>query len=271
MEVAYSRRTSDIVYDRYNSSVILSATNLSTPSAERITASDLFDGLEVMFGFDISHGSQALDISSSNSELLMTLAATFSALSQMPYPQASGISVGGQAYTYFVAILTMPVLLFQPTWVNPYYNITPLEPEAGLPPDLYISVDLSKQIVRAIIPKWTVIVYLIVSLAVYFWCIGGMFLSSFIQTPPSTPFELIDFSSRVVSNHDETSLSQLLAETWSGNSDTIREKLEGSGLYLRNVGFSESDEGLDDSRRRAKIGFTSETKGMIRLDRKRNF
>jgi hypothetical protein len=241
VEIAYSRRTSDIVYDRYNSSVILSATNFSTPSPQNITASDLFDGLEmVFFGFDISQPSQVADIATSNGLLLTRLASTIASSSQIPY--APGVSLGGQAYTYFVGILTMTVLLFQPNWLNPFdLGIPPTAVAPDLPPDLYISVDLSTQTIRAIIPKWSVIVYLIVSLAVYFWCVGGMFLALSVQTPPTSPFQLIDFSSRVVANDDETSVSHLLSETWSGSSGAIRQNLASTRLYLRKMVVSAVD------------------------------
>ena len=251
VEIGFSRRTADVAYDRYNSSLILSATNLSNPSAQNITASDLFDALEmVFFGFDIAEPSQVPDLSSSNAQLLMTLATSISASSQIPY--TPGIPQGGQAYIYFVGILTMPILLFQPNWLSPQLlNDTPTAIENSLPPDLYISVDLSTQTVRAIISQWTVFVYLIVTLAVYFWCLGGMLLASFVQTPPSTPFQLVDFASRVVANDNDMSVSHLLGETWRGSSGIIRQKLESTSLCLRKavdveggtkIGFSQGNE-----------------------------
>lgn len=201
----------------------------------------------VFFGFDIAEPSQVPDLSSSNAQLLQTLAISISSSSQIPY--TPGIAQGGQAYIWFVGILTMPILLFQPNWLNPQLlNSTPTAIENSLPPDLYISVDLSTQTVRAIIPQWTVFLYLIVTLAAYFWCVGGMLLALFVQTPPSTPFQLVDFASRVVANDNDTSVSHLLGETWGGTSGIIRQKLEGTSLYLRKA---------VDVKGGTKIGFLS--------------
>ena len=77
-------RTSDLAYSRYNSSLILSVTNFSTPPPpQKITTADLFAGLEMIFGFDITYPNQP-SVSSTNAELVRSLASTFSINSNLP-------------------------------------------------------------------------------------------------------------------------------------------------------------------------------------------
>jgi hypothetical protein len=93
--------------------------------------------------------------------------------------------------------------MFQDNGNNPNVaaNTDALVPEMGEPPDLHISVDLSESRVVATIPEWVVIVYLVMSTAVYSCCVGAMFLSFRVQGPPISSFEMIDFASRIVSNN----------------------------------------------------------------------
>jgi hypothetical protein len=235
----------------YNSS-ILSVTNLTTPSVQNIAPTDLFSGLESVLGGDISTSTSELNPDSANSGLVDLLAADFADLTNVPHQDGalgSATLPSADAYPLFWAILTLPPLLFQANWLNPYPVATSqLEP---------VSVDILDAMIRAVIPQWTFILYLIASLAVYFWCVGGMCFALHVQGAPSTPFEVIDFASRIASNRGNNSLSKLLEETCDGNTNTIREKLEDKNLFLRNVGSSENGE---EGKTGAKIGFASDDK-----------
>jgi hypothetical protein len=56
---------------------------------------------------------------------------------------------------------------------------------------------------------------------------------------------MIDFASRIVANCGNNSLSKVLSETWNGNFDVVREKLESKALFLRDVELlTENIEGI---------------------------
>lgn len=73
-------------------------------------------------------------------------------------------------------LLTLPILMFQDNLNNPNPdNSKPDLPEVGEPRDLNISVDILESKAVAVIPKWVVIVYFIMSTAVYSCCVGAIF------------------------------------------------------------------------------------------------
>lgn len=186
-----SKPTSDVVYSRSNAS-ILSSSNLALPLSDQVIApSDLFSALDKFFSTDTSSTFGLPNPNTTNVSFLMFLCSYFIT--------AGETLTGVEATAYLQSILAMPLLLFQANWLNPNLVAAPDHPAKGLPPALYVSANLAKSAVRAFIPRWTVIVYTVVSVSTYFWCIGGMCFALFVQGPPTTSFELIDFASRVVS------------------------------------------------------------------------
>lgn len=93
-----------------------------------------------------------------------------------------------------------PILIFQDNGNNPNLDSNIDLSEMDEPPDLRISVDLSESKMIAVIPEWVVIVYLVMSMAVYSCYIGAMFLSFWVQAPQISSFEMINFASKIVSN-----------------------------------------------------------------------
>ena len=264
-QIAFSLRNSDVLYNLSTSS-IQSITNLTNPSVETIAPTDLFSGLEIFFGGDISTTTE-LNPDSVNVALLELLAQGFVGAATLPKqygPLASETLPSGEAYPMFWAILTLPLLLFQTNFFAP--NVAATQPEPNYPSELYVSVEILDATVRAVIPQWTFILYLIASSTVYFWCVGGMYFALYVQGPPFTPFEIIDFASRIVSNHGNNSISKFLDETWDGNTNSICRKLQDKNMFLRNVRFPENGEEILNGGTSAKIGFTDD-KELCRLNK----
>jgi hypothetical protein len=183
--IAVSQRTVDVVYSKTNLT-ITSYSNLSDATAEIISPSDLLVAFDTIFGPDYTSTGNLTESSSAVGSLLYNYINVFT--DGDPKNQ----DVLGE-------LVALPILMFQPTsGFNPNSDDDLNQPQVGLAPDLYFSVDLSESKFVAVIPKWVVIVYLVVSIVVYSCCVGVMFLSFRVDRPPVSSFELIDFASRVV-------------------------------------------------------------------------
>ena len=250
--MAISRRTSDVVYSRANSS-ILSITGSSAPSPETIQPADLFVAFEDYFDLGTSSNSGPLDTNTTTAALMLFLSSYFVTASETP----SGVL----ATSYLRSLLALPLLLFQASWFNLNLKSSPDQPATGLPSELYVSADLARFGTRAYIPPWTVILYIIISLSAYIWAVGGLVFSALVQWPPASPFELIDFVSRVITKSSNNSLATTLAEIADTKTDELREKLEDKTIFVGPVEIGErSDQEMtrmENFRISQRIGFTS--------------
>ena len=158
--MAISHCTADVVYSRTNRS-ILSTTNVSAPTTQIIAPSDFFLAFETIFGFDSSYPETQYDIDpfSANDVLIDAINVEFS--------RSSHDTSGAVALSLFRGLLATPLLLFQPTYLNPNLNLSSEAPPKGLPPELYVTVALSQSFQRLTIPKWTWIVYVTISGSIY--------------------------------------------------------------------------------------------------------
>jgi hypothetical protein len=89
------------------------------------------------------------------------------------------------------------------------------------------------------IPRWSVLAYLIASSVIFFWCIGGLVLALFVQTPPTSSFDTVDFAARIIANHSDESLIHPLLTVANGRDAAIREALEDKVLFVRDVAAQE--------------------------------
>lgn len=222
--MAISERTSNIVYSTNSS--ILTGTDLSEPVPTTLNPKDLFLAFNLIFETS-PNGIANLNLTTDS--LLLYLNSYLDVAGKTP--------TGVQATGYLRALLAIPLLLFQQTWFNPSLQPSPDEPVSGLDKAFYVTADLAHSAPRAFIPRWTVIFYTLVNLSVFLWCVGGMCVTLFIQRPPITPFELIDFASKVVSNRENQSMSTMLANISNGDEDITRKTLEDKGLFVGDVGI----------------------------------
>lgn len=266
--MAISQRTADVVYSRTNSS-ILSTMNVSAPTTEIIAPSDFFLSFEAIFGVDNSNpaSSENTNLFSANTILITVLQETFSITSKTPSEP--------ELLSAFRGLLATPLLLFQPTWLNPNFNVSTDAFETALPPELYVDVDLSQSFKRLTIPKWTWIVYTVISLSIYVWCVAGMVVSLFVITPPTTAFEAIDFASRIVSNNEDNSFVKSLTELSIGSEDMTRRILQDKAVFVREVPLSsntgqmeETEMEMEETVMGRKIGLASNDQDMRMLRRK---
>jgi hypothetical protein len=197
--------------------------NMSSPSTETIPPIDLFAGLEIILGNEPS-----TNAASSSEILIGILATTFKQQNQTIGPDYEPNSV-------FEAILFMPLLMFQATWVNPYNTMSLDQIGTNLPDENHVSIDLAQSFSRVVIPHWVAAVYTVMSISVYLWCLGGMFAALFILTPPTTQFEQIDFASRLVVNKNDNAFVETLAQLSVGTKDETRKRLQDKGLTIRDI------------------------------------
>jgi hypothetical protein len=229
LSLLVSHRTADVVYSLSNSSII-SVSNYSTPRVQTINASDLFIGFESIFGPDFSNGTR-LHPASANGQLVALLAAGLVAVG---YPSVMRLQEFG-------SILAMPLLFFQQNfWQSGYINTNPSVPVPDLEDDLYIFVDLAEAIIIGVIPKWTVIVYTIISLTIFTFCIIGIYLATFVHGPGISSFPMVDFASRILT---EDFLASELTNLVGGKDGDVRGALDGKALFLKHIeGDSENIE-----------------------------
>lgn len=217
--------------------------NVSAPTAETIAPADLFAAFETTFGVDSSNPASqyAIDPSASNEILLGILATTFQVTSTNPTARSAASSLRG--------LLASFLLYFQLSWNNPSFNYTSGVLQAGLPPELYVDAALTRSVQRLTVPKWTWIVYVVISLGVYLWCVGGMVFTLFVKLPPkSTPFEPLDFASAIVLNGGDNSFVKLLLEVSKGK-NTTRSILQDKSIFVREVPLSSDPEEIEIGRR----------------------
>jgi hypothetical protein len=158
-------------------------------------------------------------------------------------------------------MITTEILLFNPNSINAYKNIPSINSTAqGLPPDLYTKESYVEPVGRVIIERWTVVVYIVSALSIYLWCIGVLVWGMRIQTPPTSRFPLLDFSSRALSRgFSADSVAIILADLTSGDDEVIRKRLWNKVLFLGDVHHAMESQGArnDDGRKVGKIGFST--------------
>ena len=265
--MAVLRRVCDVVYSNGNQS-ILAVTSASSPRAVEITMDDLFAGLDAIFGNDTSRAdSFNQDSQAANALILHEYWRIF--------VDAAGEPKADDALSVFRGLLTTPLLLFNDNWLNPYRVAIPDLIDLGLSRDFYVSVDLTRTVPHLIIPQWTVVLYTVTSLLIYLWCVGGIILSIGVVGPPTTPFDMLDFASRIAANRENGSLVELLAEMPFHNSKSFREKFQKKGIFVRELqpsGSSSLDYGRfhkHSEKSGMKVALTTDGASLTRLQRGR--
>jgi hypothetical protein len=237
------QRNADVLYAQ-NTSFILSVDNLSAPTPQPINASGLFAAFDVFFGPDNTSLSQS-DPQSSNAQLASALAAYFN-------PE----EIQDVAATFLISILTITLAIVQPTYLNSNVtnNVVGDAPAPGLPNDFYVSLDFARTVLVGVIPQWTVIVYTLMSLIIFLCCVMGISLASLMPGPSITSFPIIDFGSRVTTNINADSLTDILTGLTTGKDGDVRLKFADKGLFLKHVERGPKSESHSDIHER-KLGF----------------
>ena len=163
---------------------------------EPIVAPDLLLAYNLIFGPEFSTTGRLTYPNGASGQLIYQYAI---ALHQLPLSVMAGV---------LAEIMTGPLILFHEN--RPYskslVNNTSLAPKVGVTDDsLKISIDLSESRIVAVLPKWVVIVYFVISLTLYSCCISALFLSFRVQGPRTSKFEIIDFSSKILSGNGKLS------------------------------------------------------------------
>jgi hypothetical protein len=259
--MAALQRTCDVVYSRANES-ILSITNTSLPWLSGITTNDIFAGLEAIFGTDVSQNASTHDVRAANFLILQEYWILFVNPGQQPN--------GNNAQSIFRALLAIPLIIFNDNYLNPYRIEIAGLIDLNLPLEYYVSVELVQTIPRLVIPRWTVVLYMVASLSIYLWCVGGMFYSLFVVRPPTTPFDVLDFVSRVVLNKEEHSLVGMLSQLPFRNAKALREHFQKEALFVREVeAVSPGSNGVGPEIKVKRAGLTRDKKQpMLRKDRR---
>jgi hypothetical protein len=230
-EIHVSYRTSDVTYSLENNSII-SVSNLSEPTVERISPNVLYIGLEAILGLPNSNPVSPIeyDPGGAQASLLALLWNTFNGREE-----SSIGGDGGAIIDVFRALLALPIILFEVNGNNRDFATNPDQLAAGLPSELYVTVDLTKSSTRPIIPLWTAIVYTTIAMLLYIWSMGCLFSTLFIVSPPSSPFEAVDFASRVVAKKKNNELEKKMEKLSLGYPGDIRRELQKTVIFAREV------------------------------------
>jgi hypothetical protein len=233
---------------------LIAFSNMSDPNPEIIAPSDLFLAFDYMFGPDYTSTGNLSDGNSAIGYVLYNYIDIFTdpSLNESRSINHTEIfTLGG--------LVALPMLMSQPTsGLGPTPDVDLSIPQVGLASDLYLSVDLSQSNLIAVIPKWVVIVYLIMSATVYVCCVVAMFLSLQRPQPSVSSFEVLDLASKAVSVTGKSHLSpyltaedvdghaelndsannsvtfvQLLSRLKAGSDGDVRKRLEGRRLFIR--------------------------------------
>ena len=231
--MSVEQRTVTTVYSRSNDS-ILYVTNMSESLIEQIEPLDLLSA----FDFILANAT-ALDVDGEN------LYASFFRYLWSWFNLDNEEMDDVQATVRLQSLLAQCLLMYQVGAVS----------GIDIPPSFHVSADFARESQRAIIPKWTVILYTIISGSIYLFAIGSMFIAMFVQGPSTTPFDSLDFASRVVSNPD-TTLRNLMSELSNGDIDRDRQRLEDKGLFIGDVKFCNVSAEREGGYGMSKIGFS---------------
>jgi hypothetical protein len=243
-----TRHTFDAEYSRTNQT-ILSVTNVRPPAANQtISPEGIYTALGQVFG--VNGGIRDHD----NSTTATLIEAIWSSVE----------NTNGQAsntyQTLLQAMITTPILLFNPNGINADLVQTPVNStQPGLPADLYTTATYVEPIGRVTIEQWTVVVYIVIALSMYIFCIGLLAWGMRIQRPPASRFPLVDFTARTLSKgFTADSLATLLVDLTGGQDEEIRKRLWSKVLYLGDVDqLAMAHDGTSEIQKEVgKIGFS---------------
>jgi len=226
-----------MVYSR-TSLDITAFSNLSDATPEIIAPSDLFHALDNILGPDYTSTGSLADGNSPIGYILYNYIDIFTdpAQNESRSINDTDLLLGG--------LVSLPILMSQPTTglAGPDEDLS--IPQVGLASNLYFSVDLSKSKLIAAIPRWVVIVYLVVSATVYVCCVLAMVLS--LQAPgdqpPISSFEVLNLASKAVAlvddkhdafDHESRSFADLLSRLKTGSDQEIRKRLQRKRLFVQ--------------------------------------
>jgi hypothetical protein len=211
--------------------------SLSPSTPQSLVSSELLASFDFLFGNDSNEIETPQEAFSSNSTADFGAAISFIAqqCTSNQIPLNCGI------------ILALPLLVFQPN--SHYVSGTSTTPNS--------LVQLLTTFALPSIPNRSILVYLIVSTLIFFWCVGGLVLALFVDTPATSNFDCIDFAARIIANQSDGSFMQPLLTLTDGRDTAIREALEDKVLFVRDVGVQEVDGGhVREGPHVGKIGFT---------------
>jgi len=239
VEMSAAQATADVVYS-WNSTLILSITNISTRNPQLINATGLFAGLEYMFG---PRNTTQYNPASEVAELVYVL---YNAL-QGIVPVQNDNSGSSDGYVALLNILATVLLIVQPTSLlqDSFDN----QPQPGLPPEFYISVELTETFPSVFVPRWAVILYTVVSSVIFLACVLGIILASLVPGPQITSFPVVDFSSRLDINAND-----VFAGLSTGKDADVRLKLADKSLVLKLIETG-ANMGTDSDILQRKLGF----------------
>lgn len=201
---------------------------MSDPTLDNTTTAGYFAALENMLGPDIS-GGKYVDPFSSNY--------VFTDFLGVAIDSAILLNKTETGLQYLRMLLGFPLLFFQATWASqssPQYDDTTVV--EGLPQELYISVHFSESQTHVVIPRWTVILYIVLLLTVYLWCLSCLSLSLFIRGPPTTPYESLDIASMISECRTvNASAIEVLGNLGLGSTKAYRRRLGNETFFVRKV------------------------------------
>lgn len=232
-------READVTYSLFNFSVC-DATNLSPAVPQNITPADYLYSYTQLLGEPYKPGVPT-DPNSTFSNFIETMAYTVAA----PFGAEPNDNVD-----FLASESTLRTFLVIPLLISQRGNFP-------LPPGLFnVSVELAQGYDLLSVPPWSVIVYFSVASLVFLWCIGGIITALFIDSPPASSFDVVDFATGVTANTSDRSFVQVFASLPLGNDSDIRKGLKDKSVFVRDISVFESEgDGIHGGWKDGKVGF----------------
>jgi hypothetical protein len=209
-------RSADVAYFLNNGSII-SIGDLSDPSPQSISPSDIFIVLNQAFAY-ATEPLPALNLTD-----LITYYTLFDYDEQ---------NFGG---LYLLrSILALVLVSFN---VNSFWNSINANVFQITPADLHVTGTYATSVNRVMIDKWTVIIFVLLGVGIFAWCITWLIWTQSIQGPRIGPFPLLDFASKIASAGSmEDSSVELIGSVAVAEQSEVREQLENVRLYFGEIG-----------------------------------
>jgi hypothetical protein len=164
------------------------------------------------------------------------------------------------------SFLVTPVVMFRPNYLD-HFTGRPFN--ASSSQDIPVSLTQTRQRYY-IFQRWPIIVYCAVATLVWLACSVVLFATFVIQSPPDSPFPIVDFLSRFLATSGDDSAAPLFESLGGGDTKSIKSKFANTQVYLGNLKErarrdSKSGVAVEAEETQQRIGFTLTNDGVVAL------
>lgn len=248
--MAIYSRSAKTTYSRSTGNLLV-AESFSTPQLQPITSNDLFTVMETFFGTPPLNSTQLID--QTVLDFILWISNYLDIYVKQDIESAS-VSI----ISNFRGLLTLPLLWFQPNGLS--FNVSASLssiPLPGLPPSMTVTASLAETKGYVALARWTAYVYIAVASVFLCTLSGILFVTTSTQSPTTSAFSVLDFSSRVLAGGTgNRSVGRgLLNVSTIDSNDDIQDQFKSTRVFLRGL---DCKEGHDVDSNDGVIGFTTD-------------